>query len=98
MSTETDTDQEMPSPEVVNNPLRRFKEEYPFTFAVLLFEGFLVLVAVLLSQPIEEAVGPVQNTQLTNIVAGLIGAWVALLAILLVAFWVGIFLWRLASD
>jgi len=98
MSTDTDTDRDIPSPEVVNNPIRRFKEDYPFTLAVLLFEGFLLVVAALLSQPIEETAGPIQNTELTNILAGLIGAWVALLAILLVAFWVGIFLWRLASD
>lgn len=92
------TEQDVPSPEVVDNPLVRFKNEYPFTFAVILFELVLLAVAALLARPAEEIPGPIQSAELTNIVAGLLGAWVALVAILVVAFWAGIFAWRAVSD
>lgn len=94
MSTERD----VPSPEVVDNPLVRFKNEYPFTLAIILFELLLLAVAALLARPVEEVPGPIQNAELTNIIAGLVGAWVALVAILVVAFWAGIIVWRAVSD
>lgn len=92
------TDNASPSLENDQNPILEYVDDHPFISGFLVFELALLLIAVLLNRPADIPTSIVQDSNLLNVLAGLLGAFALMLGIIGILLILGLSLWSFLES